>query len=77
MVSRPPASRPMASPATLIAAQTPIARLRGGPSGKVVVTSDSAAGGCDRATDAVDGARGQQTALGGGEPAGPGWRRKQ
>ena len=28
----------------LIAAYTPIARLRGGPSGKVVVTSDSAVG---------------------------------
>ncbi len=43
-MSRPPASRPTAAPPMLIAAYTPIARLRGGPSGKVVVTRDSAAG---------------------------------
>ena len=43
MVSRPPAIRPTAPPATLIAAYTPIARLRGGPSGKVVAISASAA----------------------------------
>ena len=44
MVSRPPAIRPTAPPAMLIAAYTPIARLRGGPSGKLVVTSDRAVG---------------------------------
>ena len=44
MVSRPPTSRPTAAPPMLIAAYTPIARLRGGPSGNVVVTSDSAVG---------------------------------
>ncbi len=43
MVSRPPAIRPTAPPATLIAAYTPIARFRGGPSGKVVAISASAA----------------------------------
>ncbi len=42
--SRPPAIRPTAPPATLIAAYTPIARLRGGPSGKVTAISDSAVG---------------------------------
>ena len=42
--SRPPAIRPTAPPATLIAAYTPIARLRGGPSGKVIAISDSAVG---------------------------------
>ena len=44
MVSRPPAIRPTAAPPMLIAAYTPMARLRGGPSGKVVVTRDSAVG---------------------------------
>src|SRR5215469_4952541 len=44
VVSRPPAIRPTAAPAMLIAAYTPIARLRGRPSGKVVATRDSAAG---------------------------------
>ena len=44
MVSRPPASRPTAAPPMLIAAYTPMARLRGGPSGKFVVTSDKAVG---------------------------------
>src|SRR5499433_2779153 len=44
VVSRPPAIRPTAAPAMLIAAYTPIARLRGRPSGNVVATSDSAAG---------------------------------
>jgi hypothetical protein len=42
--SSPPAIRPTAPPATLIAAYTPIARLRGGPSGKVTAISDSAVG---------------------------------
>ena len=42
--SRPPAIRPTAPPATLIAAYTPIARLRGGPAGKVTAISDSAVG---------------------------------
>ena len=44
MVSRPPATRPIAAPPPLIAAYTPIARFRGGPSGKVVVISASAVG---------------------------------
>ena len=44
MTSRPPASSPTAPPATLIAAYTPIARLRGGPSGNVVAISASAVG---------------------------------
>ena len=44
MVSTPPASRPTAAPPMLIAAYTPIARFRGGPSGNVVVTRDSAVG---------------------------------
>src|SRR5262249_56916933 len=44
VVSRPPVISPTAPPATLIAAYTPIARLRGWPSGKVVVISASAAG---------------------------------
>ena len=44
VVSRPPAIRPTAAPPMLIAAYTPIARLRGGPSGNVVVTRDSAVG---------------------------------
>ena len=44
MVSTPPASRPTAAPPMLIAAYTPIARLRGLPSGKLVVISDSAVG---------------------------------
>ena len=43
MVSRPPAIRPTAPPATLIAAYTPIAWFRGLPSGKVVAISASAA----------------------------------
>ena len=43
-MSRPPASRPTAAPPMLIAAYTPIARLRGWPSGNVVVTSDRAVG---------------------------------
>ena len=42
--SRPPAIRPTAPPAMLIAAYTPMARLRGGPSGKVTAISDSAVG---------------------------------
>src|SRR5260370_1078291 len=42
--SRPPAIRPTAPPATLIAAYTPIARARGGPSGKVTAISDTAGG---------------------------------
>ena len=42
--SSPPASSPTELPATLIAAYTPIARLRGGPSGKVVAISASAVG---------------------------------
>src|SRR5215470_20436673 len=37
VVTRSPAIRPIAPPATLIAAQTPIARFRGLPSGRVVV----------------------------------------
>ncbi len=44
MVSSPPAIRPTAAPAMLMAAYTPIARFLGGPSGKVVVTRDSAVG---------------------------------
>jgi hypothetical protein len=44
VVSRPPPISPMAPPAMLIAAYTPNARVRGGPSAKVVVISDSAAG---------------------------------
>ncbi len=44
VVSRPPAIRPTTPPVTLIAAYTPMARFRGGPSGKVVVTSASAVG---------------------------------
>ena len=44
MVSTPPTIRPTAAPPMLIAAYTPIARLRGGPSGNVVVIRDSAAG---------------------------------
>ena len=42
--SSPPASSPTELPATLIAAYTPIARLRGGPSGNVVAISASAVG---------------------------------
>ena len=42
--SSPPAIRPTAPPATLMAAYTPMARLRGGPSGKVTAISDSAVG---------------------------------
>ena len=42
--SSPLASRPTAPPAMLIPAYTPIARLRGGPSGKVTAISDSAVG---------------------------------
>ena len=44
MTSRPPASSPAAPPPTLIAAYTPIARLRGGPGGNVVTMRASAAG---------------------------------
>ena len=69
MVSRPPAIRPTAPPAMLIAAYTPIARLRGGPSGKVVVISASAVGRDDRAAGALHRPGGQQPGLGGGEPA--------
>ena len=47
--SRPPAIRPTAPPATLIAAYTPIARLRGGPSGNVTAISDSAVGAANAA----------------------------
>src|SRR2546430_10786775 len=43
VVSSPPAIRPTAAPAMLIAAYTPIARLRGRPSGNVAATRDSAA----------------------------------
>ena len=42
--SSPPAIRPTAPPATLMAAYTPIARLRGGPAGKVTAISASAVG---------------------------------
>jgi hypothetical protein len=44
VVSTPPAISPTAAPPMLMAAYTPMARLRGGPSGNVVVTRDSAAG---------------------------------
>ncbi len=44
VTSRPPAISPAAPPPTLIAAYTPIARLRGGPCGNVVTMSASAAG---------------------------------
>src|ERR1700750_2231901 len=44
VTSRPPAISPAAAPATLIAAYTPIARLRGGPCGNVVAISASAVG---------------------------------
>ena len=44
MVSRPPTIRPTAPPATLMAAYTPMARLRSLPSGKVTAISDSAVG---------------------------------
>ena len=44
VVSTPPRIRPTAAPAMLMAAYTPMARLRGGPSGNVVVTRDSAVG---------------------------------
>ena len=44
VTSKPPATSPAAPPATLIAAYTPIARLRGGPSGNVVAISASAVG---------------------------------
>src|SRR5215475_11073714 len=44
VVSKPPVISPTAPPATLIAAYTPIARLRGWPAGNVVVISASAAG---------------------------------
>ncbi|CAM5741851.1 hypothetical protein SHIRM173S_02169 [Streptomyces hirsutus] len=40
----PPASRPMAPPPAETAAKTPKARLRSGPSGKVVVISASEVG---------------------------------
>ena len=40
----PPASRPAAAPPVAIAAQTPIALFRSGPSAKVVVMIESAAG---------------------------------
>ena len=43
-MSRPPAIRPTAAPPPLIAAYTPMARLRGGPSGKVVMIRASAVG---------------------------------
>ena len=43
-MSRPPAIRPTAAPPMLMAAYTPIARLRGGPSGNVVVTRARAVG---------------------------------
>ena len=43
-VRMPPSSRPTAPPPTAIAAQTPMARVRGLPSSKVVVTIESAAG---------------------------------
>ena len=44
MVNTPPPIRPIAPPATLIAAYTPNARVRSAPSGKVVMISESAAG---------------------------------
>src|SRR5215469_6806564 len=44
VVSTPPRTSPTAAPAMLTAAYTPMARLRGGPSGNVVVTRDRAAG---------------------------------
>ena len=43
-VSTPPRSRPIAAPPVAIPAQTPIAFVRCGPSGKVVVRIESAAG---------------------------------
>src|SRR5438132_3676296 len=43
-VSAPPSSRPSAPPAPDIAAYTPIARVRGGPSSNVSPMSDSAVG---------------------------------
>ena len=77
MVSRPPAIRPTAPPATLIAAYTPIARFRGGPSGKVVAISASAAAAIDRGAGTLDGAGREQPRLGGGEPASQRSRREQ
>ena len=53
-----------------MAAYTPMARLRAGPSGKVTAISDSAVGRGERAADALDHPRGEQPGLGGGEPAG-------
>ena len=44
VTSRPPAMSPTAAPTPLIAAYTPIARLRGGPSGNAVAISASAVG---------------------------------
>ena len=44
MVSKPPASSPIAPPTALVAEYTPIARFRDDPSGKVVAISASAAG---------------------------------
>jgi hypothetical protein len=43
-VRMPPASRPMAPPATATAPKTPKARLRSVPSAKLVVINDSAVG---------------------------------
>jgi hypothetical protein len=43
-VSMPPAIRPMAEPDTATAENTPKARLRSGPSAKLVVISDRAVG---------------------------------
>jgi hypothetical protein len=43
-VSRPPATIPVVAPAAVMACQMASARFRAGPSGRVVVSSDRAAG---------------------------------
>src|SRR5438874_13110045 len=65
VTSRPPAISPAAAPATLIAAYTPIARLRGGPCGNVVAISASAVGE-DRGAGALAGPGRQQARVHGG-----------
>ena len=69
-VSTPPSSTPAAPPAPATAPHTPSAVLRSRPSVKVVVTIESAAGEMMRRAEALEGARGDQLPLLGGEPAG-------
>ena len=68
-VSTPPSSAPAAPPAPPIAPQTPSARLRSGPSAKVVVRIDERGRRDDGAAQALGGAGADEHPLALGEPA--------